>query len=312
MNNSLGKEGLSMTDAQILSNLMVQRVYDIDRTFNGVNNAKQVIRYNGETLTLVEGKPLPDNILDLLAEKVKLLGAVAFLRENVKFKDAKVSHLQNEYNFKTTVEYPELEPVEQFVGIPEVTEDWGWNQLSTTKLNKYYQDEAIAAHYGQFIHKGGILDKLRADVAVLPAIEWKVIKRPQGNEELPVQNFLNPSHTSEELLKLHETLAGKHRAAEKRVNYVKATVKNSVTLENARTAKLNQDEYVRVSTANAEVTQRNNVVLTKYRTDVQTEEKEFTTTNLNNLKEAADLKISVDPIFQEIITEYVDKLKEKE
>ena len=92
--NSLASTGLSLSQAQSISNLCNQRALEIAAKLSGVNNYKKCIEVptsNGgsKNHTLVVGKPLPKDVVDLLTEKARLHGCQAFLMENIKAKDSK-------------------------------------------------------------------------------------------------------------------------------------------------------------------------------------------------------------------------------
>jgi hypothetical protein len=115
-----------------------------------------------------------------------------------------------------------------------VNEKWGWDQLTVAEYNEFLEAEAFAAHIGQFIHKGGKLDQLRAELPTIKTLEFMEI---ETGKKTPMT--ISVHHKADDLMELHEELAGLHRGYEQKVNYFKAKVKNAVTAENARIAKEN-------------------------------------------------------------------------
>jgi hypothetical protein len=303
--NSLSSKGLSLSQATSISNLCNQRASEIGKKLEVVNNYSKTVTVGNMMHVTVKGRPLPENVVDLLKEKAELHACQAFLMENIKTKDAMLKQIKVVPADISGVKFPEeYEYVEPKV-ITQVGEDWGWDQLTVAEYNEFLEAQAYAAHIGEFIHKGSPLDKLRAELSTLPDIEWMNIK---DGEKSPV--VIETHHTSEGLLKVHEDLAAIHRSYEQRVNYFNAKVKNLVTAENARIAKLNSD-------AQNEATKINNDRQTEYQTAYKkaTEEllnvrAEFENARQASIKEIAALKISVDPRFQKVIDIFLVKLPE--
>src|ERR1035437_9759668 len=243
--HSLSEKGLSMSEAQSISNLCNQRALDITNHLKNVNIASKTILIGAVTHTLQKAIVMPVNVIEMLEEKGLLTGCQAFLMENIKAKERLLMAAKNEQ--------PNLNVVETVIRpmyamshmLNSVTEEWGWEQLSIKEMNEYYQVEALAAHIGQFIHKGSTLEKLRDELNKLPSIEWIDIV---AGTKSPV--VINANHSAEELQTLHEKLSEIHRKHEQRTNYFKAKVKTMVTTENARIARINADETIRVNDTN--------------------------------------------------------------
>jgi hypothetical protein len=84
----------------------------------------------------------------------------------------------------------------------EVNEEWGWQQLTSSEYNEYLEAEAFAAHYGQFIHKGGKLDRLRNELPKLKTLEWIEVEK---DKKTPMNVEIH--HTIDELGELHKNLS---------------------------------------------------------------------------------------------------------
>ena len=301
--HSLSSTGLSLSQAQSISNLCNQRALEITSQLSGTNNASKSLNYGGNTYIETQGKPIPEMVVQFLQEKGTLHACQAFLMENIKAKDKLIQDKKQE-RFKTYLvrpEYPELKDVNP---IPTVTEEWGWEQLTTSELNEFYEAEALAAHVGQFIHKGGVLDNLRKELPNIKTLEWITIK---DGEKTPM--VVTVHHTSEQLLGYHEQLAAIHRKSEQRVNYFKAKVKNLVTEENARIANLNADMY-------SEAQEYNNVILDEYQTKLKAyegaynkEQQAFEAKRQEDIKSLAALRIQVDARFQATIDSFLKQLE---
>lgn len=300
--NSLSNTGLSLSQAQSISNLCFQRAKDVDNELRTVNNVQKELKINGETYVETVGKKLPVDTIQLLVEKSKLHACQAFLMENIKAKDQMITELQREH-FVYNVEEPESPKHLTYQELPLVNEVWGWSQLSVGEYNEYLESEAYASHIGQFIHKDGKLDFLRRELPSIKTLEWIIIK---DGEKTPLKVTIH--HTQAELTELHENLASMHRKYEQRVNYFKAKVKNLVTEENARLSKENSVKIAEVIRENEKMNKEFNVVYTKFLDEKLKSKQDFETTRQEKIKEAASLRIQVDARFQEVIDEFLNKL----
>jgi hypothetical protein len=188
--------------------------------------------------------------------------------------------------------------------LSNVTDSWGWAQLSDKEFAEYYEAEAYAAHIGKFIHKKGKLSILRSEINVLAGLEFISIK---DGEKTPV--IVKKHHTPDQLNTLHEELATLHRKYEQRVNYFKAKVKNLVSEENARIHKVNAITIDNYKTDQAKLDEVYNAQYVAFMNARRAflahaeAEKEIA------LKEAAQLRIVVDPRFQKVVDEFLSEEK---
>lgn len=303
--------GLSLSQAQSISNLCHQRTREIENGLNKTNNASKSITISvgktHETYATVTANKIPQNVVALLLEKSKLHACQGFLMENIKAKDALLKEAKNmlpDFSEIVAVKQPTLvRPVK----VPEVTEEFGWEQLSDSELNEYYEVNSYAAHIGSFIHEGSILDKLRKELPNIPAIEWMVIK---DGEKTPVK--IDVHHKAEELYAIHEELAKLHRSYEQRVNYFKAKVKNLATNEKARIAKLNSDAQNEAQKQNADLMVGYETKVKEYNEKIRSIQAEFETKRQKRISDIATMRIKVDSRFQETIDLFLKDLKGKE
>ena len=311
-NSLTPNKGLSLSQAQSISNLCNQRGGEISVELHGVNNySKSVDVYNNgvsKTHKIVVGKSLPTNVVDLLKEKSKLHACQAFLMENIKAKDALLTQARNVEADLGELEAPERpKVVSPLINmLPEVKEAWGWEQLTVAEYNEYLEAEAYAAHIGQFIHNGGTLDNLRRELPTVDVVEWMVI---QDGVKSPVTVTVH--HKSEDLLKTHEELAALHRGYEQKVNYYKANVKNSVTKENARIANINADAQSAAETINNESQTTYDTAYKAYNEKVKTIRAEFEKERQAKIAEIAGCRITVDARFQDTVDIFLNQLEEK-
>ncbi|MDA3780207.1 MAG: hypothetical protein PF487_08350 [Bacteroidales bacterium] len=308
-NNLTPNNGLSLSQAQSVSNLCNQRAIEITSELLGVNNFSKTVKVDGEDKILIKGQQLPKNVAELLTKKAKLHACQAFLMENIKAKDNMLNAARNEQAGVSSIEFPEkpkyVNPVDG--SLANVNETFGWSKLIAAEYNEYLEAEAFAAHIGQFIHKDGILTRLRNELPHIPSIDWMTIK---DGEKTPVT--INVHHDTKDLLKLHEDLATIHREKEQRVNYFKAKVKNITTEESARIAKHNADVQNEAEKFNNDLASAYETELRKANEKVNSIRSEFEKTRQKNIKEIASMRIRVDVRFQETINEFLIKLPDNE
>ena len=300
--NSLDKNGLSLSQAQSISNLCNQRAKEISNKLDNINNVSKEITINSETYIETQGNPIPDNVVSLLKEKANLSATQAFLMENIKAKDGLINDIRFDL-FNYGLEQP-VKPEEITEPLPgEVDEEWGWDQLTQSEYNEFLEAEAYASHIGQFIHKRGTLDRLRSELPNIKTLEFMEI---ETGKKTPLKVTIH--HSSEQLLAVHEELAALHRGYEQRVNYFKAKVKNSVTSENARIQKQRADIQTRLNSENEKLRRQYTDACNKYSEERTKAAQEFEAKRQERIQEAANLKINVDNRFQSVIDTFVKQL----
>jgi hypothetical protein len=302
--HSLSSTGLSLSQAQSISNLCFQRAQDILVAVSTVNNATKLLKMNSFTYTETAGIPIPKNIVELLMEKSLLHSTQAFLMENIKAKETLLNEKKREVFVNPNLEpfYPTLLEAKY---LSNVNEDWGWEQLSVSEYNEYLEAEAYAAHIGQFIHKNSPLDSLRKELSTMKTLEWVTV---EDGKKTPLEIIVH--HTPEQLLEVHEKLAALHRKYEQRVNYFKAKVKNLVTEENARIARENSDEQSRVNSYNSILLNEYQTNYALYQQEHQKLAQDFEEQKQNAIKSIAALRIAVDPRFQPVVDIFLKQLED--
>lgn len=303
MRNSLNTTGLSLSQAQSISNLCFQRTQDISSTLSVINNAEKTLKIGNETYVETVGNKMPANVVDLLLEKALLHATQAFLMENIKAKDSLLKELKDKY-FISPLTEPDFPITESITLIPLVNEKWGWDQLSLSEYNEYLEAEAYAAHIGQFIHKDCKLDILRKELSTIKTLEWMTVK---DGEKTPLK--VSVHHNQAHLLDIHNNLAALHRKYEQRVNYFKAKVKNLVTEENARISKVNADEQAIVSHSNRKKEDTFSELLRVYRDENLRLVQDFEKTRQEDIQKVAGLRITVDTRFQPTVDKYLKELE---
>lgn len=305
MKHSLAAKGLSLSQAQSISNLCNQRCRDIQSQIDIINNAEKTITIGDKDYLKVPAQPIPYGIIDTLNEKARLSATQAFLMENIKAKDALLRAKQTE-SLRYTVdcpERPEYHTIDE-LELEMVDESWGWDQLTAAQWQEYLEAEAYASHIGQFIHRGGKLDRLRTELPAMELLEWEEV---ETGKKTPVQ--VTPHHTMEYLGDLHEDLSATHRQHEQRVNYFKAMVKNAVTIENARRIRVNADEQARIDTINESNRAVFDTAYKAWSADKAAATYAFNEELQKEIARLAALRIEVPTRFQPVVDEFLKGLE---
>lgn len=297
---NLSTKGLSMSQAQSISNLCNQNAQEIQRELDSYNNCSKSINVGGQVYDLQEGIPVPGDILEKLKNKGDLHACQAFLMEAIKSKDAEISRLRHSQPDLSHLVRPIKEDVEDYDVDYGVEESWGWERLSDSEYSEYLQAEAMASHLGQFIHKNGKLTQLRKELPNTPSIEWFEVKE---GEKTPVK--VTKHHVSSVLMAMHEGVADEHRVYEQRVNYYKAKVKNLVSDENARVQRVNADKAAEFLKLEKEAHEKYQIAMDAYNGEVLKQTMGFNSARELLIKEAAALRINVDSRFQHVIDMFI-------
>jgi hypothetical protein len=303
MKNSLASKGLSMSQAQSVSNLCNQRSKDITAQLADINNVEKTLVIGLDTYIETQGNPIPGNVVDLLTSKARLSATQAFLMENIKAKDELITNIKKE-QFRYDVEAP-IRPTTISKTIPtEVDEDFGWDTLTTAEYNEFLEAEAYASHIGQFIHKGGKLDKLRAELPTIKTLEFMEI---EVGKKTPLKVSIH--HNAGQLLTIHEELAALHRGYEQKVNYFKSKIKNATTAENAKIQKERGNIQAEVNQQNLEAANKYQLAYEQWIAEQRKAQHEFEEKRQGKIQDAVNLKIEVAERFQGVINEFLDQLK---
>jgi hypothetical protein len=303
MKNSLSAKGLSMSQAQSISNLCNQRAKEISTKLDNINNVSKELTIGTETYVETQGNPIPENVVQLLQAKARLSATQAFLMENIKAKDELINEIKREH-FIYDVEAPiRQQSISEDLPL-EVSEDFGWDTLTAAEYNEYLEAEAYASHIGQFIHKRGTLDRLRAELPTIKTLEFMEI---EVGKKTPLKVSIH--HTAEQLLAIHEELATLHRGYEQKVNYFKSKVKNATTSENARVQKERGEIQARVNQVNLEAANAYKLAYEQWVADQRKAQHEFEEKRQGRIQEAVNLKIEIASRFQDVVDEFLNQLK---
>jgi len=300
--NSLGNKGLSLSQAQSISNLCNQEARDIQSKIDSINNCEKTLTLPTGVYIETQGIKMPDDIIDLLQEKARLHATQAFLMDNIQAKQNMLDALKKK-RFEFDIPNPTPPDYDVFDYQDEVNEEWGWEQLSRSEYNEYLEAEAFASHHGQFIHKNGKLDKLRSELPKLKTLEWIELER---EKKTPMNVTIH--HTIDELGELHKNISAIHRQFEQKVNYYKAKVKNLVTLENARIANENAFLQSFENEANDKRNSQYSIAIQEWQGKRKKTEMEFNANIQNEIGKVAALRIMVDPRFKVVIDRFLDTI----
>jgi hypothetical protein len=297
---NLSNKGLSMSQAQSISNLCNQNAQEIERELNSYNNCSKSITVGGQVYNMQDGIPIPGDVLDKLKTKGDLHATQAFLMEALKGKDSELERLRNMVPDLSHLVAPQRIYAPDYEILYNEEESWGWKQLPDSEFSEYLQVEAMAAHLGQFIHKNGKLTQLRKDLPNAGSLEWFEV---EDGKRTPVKVVKH--HVSAALMMIHEEVAEAHRKYEQRVNYFKAKVKNLVSDENARIQKVNADNAAEFLKLEKSINEKYQLAMDAYNGEILRLTMEFNSQRELDIKAAAALRINVDPRFQNVIDMFI-------
>ena len=303
MKNSLASKGLSMSQAQSISNLCNQRAREIATQLDNINNVSKELVIGTETYVETKGNAIPENVIELLTSKARYSATQAFLMENIKAKDELINEIKYE-GFKYDVEAPKKPEIISEVLPNEIDEEFGWDTLTAAEYNEYLEAEAYASHIGQFIHKGGKLDRLRAELPTIKTLEFMEI---EVGKKTPMK--ITVHHSAFQLIGIHEELAALHRGYEQKVNYFKSKVKNAITSENARFQKERGEIQARVNQQNLDLANAYKLSYEEWTANQRKAQHEFEEKRQARIQEAVNLKIEVAERFQDVVDEFLQQLK---
>jgi hypothetical protein len=297
---NLAAKGLSMSQAQSISNLCNQNAQEIQREIESYNNCSKMISLSGQSYLMQEGIVIPEDILDKLKTKGDLHATQAFLMEAIKSKESEIGRIRNLTPDTSHLTQPVRVEAPDYEIQYNVEESWGWSQLTDSEYSKYLQEEALASHLGQFIHKNGKLSELRRELPNISTLEWFEV---EDGKKTPVK--VTKHHHPSSLMELHEEVAELHRKHEQSVNFFKAKVKNLVSDENARIQKENANKAAEFLKLEKELNQNYQLAMDAYNGEVLRLTMEFNSQRELDIKAAAALRINVDPRFQDVIDLFI-------
>jgi len=297
---NLAAKGLSMSQAQSISNLCNQNAQEIQREIESYNNCSKMISISGQSYLMQEGLVIPGDILDKLKTKGDLHATQAFLMEAIKSKESELGRIRNMVPDLSHLIEPERIYAPDYEIQYNVEESWGWSQLTDSEYSQYLQEEALASHLGQFIHKHGKLTELRKELPNIATIEWFEV---EDGKKTPVK--VTKHHHPSSLMELHEEVAELHRKHEQKVNYFKAKVKNLVSDENARIQKENANKAAEFLKLEKELNQNYQLAMDAYNGEVLKQTMDFNSGRELLIKATAALRINVDPRFQHVIDLFI-------
>lgn len=285
-----------MSQAQSISNLCNQSAQEIQREIDSYNNCGKSIKIDGNSYSMQDPYPISGDILEKLKTKGDLHAVQAFLMEAIKSKESFIEGIRRSSPDLSHLTQPVREWAPDYEITPLVEESWGWAQLTEKEHAEYLQAEAMAAHLGQFIHKTGKLTQLRKELTDLPSMEWFQV---EDGKRTPVK--VTKHHVPAQLLSIHADISDEHRKHEQRVNYYKAKVKNMVSDENARIQRENADKAAEFLKLEKELNEKYQLAMDEFNGEVLRLTMQFNSERELAIKEAAALRINVDPRFQHII-----------
>jgi hypothetical protein len=296
---NLDSKGLSLSDAQFLSNLCNQKAEEITKLISQVGVADRYIDYKGEWKPFKMTSKMPTDIVELISEKAELHALQGFLMDTIKRKDAMIKNLEKK-EFVHSLVKPEAPVLKSLPKVKIVDEAWAKDQLSESEYNEMLYWEALAAHIGQFIHKDSHLEKLRKASVNTVQAEWFDVSTTE-KAYVDVRMHYTPEYYNT----LHEDFAKLHREAEKKVNYFKAKIKNMVSDENLRLRQEFEAEYKAIVDENKSINDAYELEFKAYRVEYDLKYSEYQKEINREVKRISALKVKPDPRYQPLIDKLI-------
>ena len=305
----LNEKGLSMSQAQSVSNICNQKAEEIENVINNINNYSTIVSIGEKEFEQIPGRKMPENIVELILQLGAYRELQAYLMEATKYKDSLIKKLEYdkskfEYTFRESNPYPKRKDVEDVELKYTLSQEDVWNTLSEKEITEYLSVEAKASTIGKFIHKKGKLTELRKELPSINKLGWT--SDPSGKESYPTVTIIH--HTPDELFKIHEELSNYHRLYESRVNYYKAKVKNLLhqenTIINNENQKLSNEYRARVSKVNAEYDKN----VEDWYNKLREETLKFVEKTDNEINKISKLRIIVPLEHKELIDSLLENL----
>lgn len=231
MKQFFSNTGLTSTSANYICNIAkeyLETLHEEIRAFQPYDTYMGLIDSPTKHLVSVGNTDL-SRIQTNIKVIAEINGFVAWLREAIKTKEDLLKYVDAKirYSFRPAPEYPSRPDT---TSQENIMKEW-----SVEKLSKYYALEAVATHYGKYIHpkmpvsmmKSDFIKKLNSPKVVIGEGHDAILKEYQPTLELQqVENTF---------MQLQST----YREAEKRFNSIKAEIEETL----AELNKIQSDNY---------------------------------------------------------------------
>lgn len=305
-----GEEGISMSEANHLANMAKETGENVSRKLSSIAATHDKLTWEeGKELDLDKNKVIDYPELEKLAVREgQIYMLSAWFREAVRAKTDLLSQyrtVDGQHFMLDTEKFPNAEierPTVVFPQVPaELTEKDVIGEMNIKQRADYLATEAIAAHLGKKLHKDGVFSKLRIAIASFVPVWFREMSNGVGKKSYPVQSTL--LYTENEFDTFYFKMQDQYRAAERKLNAIKASIQNEVTVRNSTA----QKEY---SAAYAKASVEYDNAMSDYNQKVkalQNEQKAFIhmleSRRLDRVKEVSGWKIVVPEALKDVYEE---------
>lgn len=235
-----GTNGLTIAEANHKADLIKHMAEATSALFNSTAAYHAVMDFDGREVQLDHYKPI-----DLEVEALKegdMYMMSSWLRESVAAKK-KMLELVSQFTTQTLWNDDETFPVFN-VPIPPspllprlklLTEDDVIGEWNIAQRAKYLSLESKAAHLGKKIHPKGVINNIKKDILQEKAVTFTEKSDGRGLKTYVVTH--HPLYSKADATKAFFKLQEQHRSYESQLNYLKATIQNTLTTENSRLQK---------------------------------------------------------------------------
>lgn len=230
-NNMLGKNGLTMTSANHLSNIAKEMYEALQSKLEALKLycRDYMLAING-SIYRVENESEKSELAELangLKEIGELKSLIAYLREAIKAKMALTEDSVVEEHLQSLIKEGRTD-LERPVGQKEVTFADEFAKLTPEQKGRYYALEAKCATIGMFIHPDGVFAEARKAFFEHKKNPTKVVGRGQDAE----LNSYTSSFTAEEVDAAFFSLQKEYRTLQAELNKLKSELEEKVAQAN--------------------------------------------------------------------------------
>lgn len=274
MKQFFSNTGLTSTSANYICNVAkeyLETLHEEIRAFKPYDTYMSLI--DSSTRHLVSSG---NTDLSILQEHTHVIaeinGFVAWLREAIKTKDDLLQDAESKvrFLFRAAPEYPQRPtPISK----EDIMREW-----SEEKLSKYYALEAVATHYGKYIHPRMPISEMKSDF--IKKINNPKVVTGEGHDAMLKE--YQPTFKLQEVNFIFMQLQQTYREAEKRLNSIKTEIEEAMTEQNRVQANYYQQ------------------TLSQYKADQALWEAEFQQAVEDEIEKISQYKIVIPEQFKEI------------
>jgi hypothetical protein len=303
-----GKEGLSMSEANHISDMIKEKNKSVYAEIEQAGVVKETLLFEGEQLIT---DPKKVNLKEKCLEEGELYAISSWLREAVKSKEQLINFVKNKKEVdlveffglglpKTPSEQGVLEPKMKEVIPPTEYTEWDIiGEMNIAERAEYYSVEAKSAHIGKKIHNKGKISQLRDEILNFKNFRMVTYNGQNGTRDYAVKRELK--YNINEINDIFFYLQKKHREYEQKLNFYKADIKNKLATKNAEEKARYSKEYNEAKNVYENEMKEYNAAYKNFSNSYNSIVNEANEMQVNTINEISKWKIVVPNVFKEKI-----------